>query len=152
MRNDLISVYKRSATISCVLLWLSAPLLVTVMTVFGGARPFLFAQSLPPREVPAKSIPVPTTVSSQMQRVIAGPPAPTWNVIPRTGDEWKAQVSAAAAETIRGLPAIREALHVKVESSSIGGVKVFVLMPEAIPAANRNRLLVHVHGGCFVSN
>src|SRR5262249_52306998 len=30
-------------------------------------------------------------------------------------------------------------------------VKAHVLTPEDVPSENRNRLLVHVHGGCFVS-
>jgi acetyl esterase/lipase len=30
------------------------------------------------------------------------------------------------------------------------GVKVYILTPDDIPAQNKNRLLVHVHGGCYV--
>ena len=32
----------------------------------------------------------------------------------------------------------------------IGGVKVFLVTPESVPEANRDRLLVHVHGGGYV--
>lgn len=42
-----------------------------------------------PREVPAKTVPVPDTVSPQMQKLIAAPLTPTWNVIPKTPEEWK---------------------------------------------------------------
>ncbi len=110
------------------------------------------APTLAAREVPARTVPVPDTVSPQMQRLIGAPLSPTWNVIPKTAEEWKAQVSAAAATTIRGLPALREALRVKVEPRTIDGVKAYMVTPEAIPPENQNRLLVHVHGGCFVSN
>ena len=48
------------------------------------------------REVPAKTVPVPDTVSPQMQKLIAAPLTPTWNVIPKTAEEWKAQVNAGA--------------------------------------------------------
>jgi acetyl esterase/lipase len=72
-------------------------------------------------------------------------------VIPQTAEEWKAQVKAAADAVVKGLPALREALHVKVEPTTIDGVKAFVVTPDVIPPQNRNRLLVHVHGGCFVS-
>jgi acetyl esterase/lipase len=34
---------------------------------------------------------------------------------------------------------------------TIDGVKAYMLTPEVIPSENRNRLLVHVHGGCFMS-
>ena len=37
-----------------------------------------------PRELPARTIPVPETVSPQMQKLIAAPLVPTWNVIPNT--------------------------------------------------------------------
>ena len=103
------------------------------------------------REVPAKSVPVPDTVSPQIQKLIAAPLTPTWNVIPKTAEEWKAQVNAGAAATMGGLPALREALRVKVEPMIIDGVKAYMVTPEVIPPENQNRLLVHVHGGCFVS-
>ena len=104
-----------------------------------------------PREVPAKTVPVPDTVSPQMQKLIGAPLASTWNVIPKTAEEWKAQVNTGAAATMRGLPALREALRVKVEPMTIDGVKAHMVTPEAIPPENQNRLLIHVHGGCFVS-
>jgi monoterpene epsilon-lactone hydrolase len=105
-----------------------------------------------PREVPAKNVPVPDTVSPQMQKLIAAPLPATWNVIPTTVEGWKEQVNAGAAAAMQGLPALREALHVKVEPITVDGVKAFMVTPDAIPSENRNRLLVHVHGGCFVSN
>ena len=103
------------------------------------------------RAVPAKKIPVPDTVSPQMQKLIGAPLTPTWNVIPTSADEWKAQVKAGADAALSGLPALRNALRVKVEPVTIGGVKAHILTPEEMPPENRNRLLVHVHGGCFVS-
>ncbi len=30
------------------------------------------------------------------------------------------------------------------------GVKVFVVTPDEVPPENRNRLLIHIHGGCYV--
>jgi epsilon-lactone hydrolase len=107
-----------------------------------------FAQT---REVPARSVPVPDTVSPQMQKIIAAPLPPTWNVIPDTPEGWRAQVQAAAAAAVAPLPALRAQLHVKVESQLIDGVKTFTVTPDEIPAKNRNRLLINVHGGCYVS-
>jgi acetyl esterase/lipase len=107
--------------------------------------------ALATRELPARTIPVPDTVSPQMQKLIATPPTPTWNVIPTTPEEWKAQVNAVTVATMAGLPALREALHVKVEPMTVDGVKAYEVTPPDIPPQNRNRLLLHVHGGCFVS-
>jgi acetyl esterase/lipase len=103
------------------------------------------------REVPSKSMPAPDTVSPQMKKLIEAPLSPTWNVIPKTADEWKAQINAGAVSTVATLPALRDALKVKVEPTTIDGVKAYIVTPDAIKPENRNRLLVHVHGGCFTS-
>jgi epsilon-lactone hydrolase len=103
------------------------------------------------RDLPAKAVLVPDTVSPQMQKLIGAPLTPTWNVIPKTSEEWKAQVNAGYEATMKGLPALREALGVKVEPITLDGVKAYMVTPASIPPENRNRLLVHVHGGCFVS-
>jgi len=104
-----------------------------------------------PRKMPARTIPVPDTVSPQMQKIIAAPLTPTWNLIPNTPEEWKAQVNAVTVAAMQGLPALREALHVKIEPMTINGVKAFMVSPDNIPPENQNRLLIHVHGGCYVS-
>jgi epsilon-lactone hydrolase len=106
------------------------------------------AQTLVPgqRELLARTIPVPDTVSPEIQRQIAAPLPPAWNVSPKTTEEWKAQVDAAAAAVVQSLPALREELHVKVEPPTIDGLRAYAVTPESIPPENRNRLLVHVHG------
>lgn len=109
------------------------------------------AQAPAPRELPARSIPVPETASPQMQKQIAAPLTPTWNVIPTTAQGWKEQVNAGYEATMKTLPALRAALGVKVEPLVVDGVKAYMVTPSEIPPENRNRLLVHVHGGCFVS-
>jgi epsilon-lactone hydrolase len=101
--------------------------------------------------MPARTIPVPDTVSPQIQKLIAAPLPPNWNVFPKTPEEWKQQVDAGAAAAMQTLPALRKELGVKVEPMTIGGVKVFMVTPQSIPPENRNRLLIHVHGGCYVS-
>ena len=103
------------------------------------------------RDLPAKAIPVPDTVSPQMQKLIGSPLSPTYNVIPKAADEWKAQVNAGYEATMKTLPELRAALKVKVEPTTIDGVKAYIVTPDSMPPENRNRLLVHVHGGCFVS-
>src|SRR4051812_7372852 len=103
------------------------------------------------RDVPAKQVPVPETVSPQMQKLIGQPLGATYNQIPATNEEWKKQIGGVEAATVKGLPALRETLKVKVEPTTLGGVKAYLVTPETIPARNKNRLLVHGHGGCFAS-
>src|SRR4051812_6097653 len=103
-------------------------------------------------EVPTRSLPVPDTVSPQVQKLIAAPLRPGWNVLPKTGEEWKPVSEAGAANTIRNLPGLTERLKVKVEKTNIEGVRAFVVTPETVSAENRDRVLIHMHGGCYVLN
>src|SRR3954452_23182978 len=59
-------------------------------------------------EVPTRSLPVPETVSPQVQKLIAAPLRPGWDVLPKTGEEWKPVSEAGAAGTIKGLPGLTE--------------------------------------------
>jgi len=117
---------------------------VAALTV-GGAH----AQPAP-REVPAKSVPVPADVSPQMQAIIAAPLRANWDVLPKDGAEWQATATAGAAATMRMLPGMRERLHVKVEPTTIAGVRAFTVTPDVVAPENQGRLLVHVHGGCYL--
>ena len=115
-------------------------LLISPLAIAQGAR-----------EVPAKTLPVPETASPEIQKLIAAPLTPTWNVIPTNAAGWKEQVQAGYEATMKALPALREALKVRVSPMTVAGVKAYLVAPETLPPQNRNRLLVHVHGGCFVS-
>src|SRR4051812_48778745 len=106
----------------------------------------------PVLEVPAHSVPVPSTVSPQMAKIIGLPLRTNWNVLPKTGEECKPVADAGAANTIKNIPGISERLHVKIDKTVIDGVRAFVITPELIAPENRNRLLIHVHGGCYVLN
>jgi len=127
-----------------------AALVVTLVV----AAPCAFAQStsLTPRDVPARSVPVPTTVSPEIQQLIAAPLRPNWNTPPTTPEGWKALAAVGLAAAQPGVAAMRDRLRVKVEPGTIDGVKVFTVTPEVIAPENLNRLLVQVHGGCYVLN
>jgi acetyl esterase/lipase len=102
------------------------------------------------RDVPARNLPVPDTVSPQVQKLIAAPLRSGWDVLPKTGEDWKAIAEAGAAATLKNLPALRERMKVKVEKATIDGVRAFIVTPETIAPENRNRVLIHMHGGCYV--
>jgi epsilon-lactone hydrolase len=104
------------------------------------------------REIPARILPVPDTVSAQMQAVIARPLDPAFNIAPKNTAEWKARVDNAARLTVAGLPQLREALGVTVDPTTIAGVKAFTVTSRSLPSENRNRLLLHLHGGVRVLN
>lgn len=104
------------------------------------------------REAPARTLPTPETVSPRMQAIIGEPLNQRWQLKPETPADWKAIVDKAAAATAAVLPALRQALKVKVEPGVLGGVNVFYVTPDVVPPNNQNRVLIHLHGGIRVFN
>ena len=124
------------------------PVAAAVALAAVGARAEDVA--LAPREVPPRSIPVPTDVSPGMQKFIAAPLNSSWRDLWKTGEEWRKAADKMDAGIVPTIPAMTERLHVKIEPSTMDGVKVFIVNPDQIPPENRNRLLIHIHGGCYV--
>jgi epsilon-lactone hydrolase len=123
--------------------------LAVVAVMLAGGMSLSFAENVP-RHSPERDIPVPDTVSPAMQAVIARPLSPIWNAHPKSAEEWKALVAKLAADTVATLPDMRQRLGVKVEPTTIASVKAFIVTPERIAEANRDRLLFHLHGGGYV--
>lgn len=125
--------------------------LVTILCL-ALAFPAAYAQSSndEPLPVPAKSLPVPLDVSPEMQKLIAAPRNPNWDHLWRTGEEWRKAADEQAAKTVQTLPALRQRLRVSVKADTIDGVHVFIVTPDVIPPAHKDKLLIHVHGGCYV--
>jgi monoterpene epsilon-lactone hydrolase len=103
------------------------------------------------RQLPARDVPVPSAdVSAGVQALIAAPLPPIWNDHPKDAAAWKALIKMRADAVAATLPDLRAKLGVKVEQTTIAGVNAYIVTPNDMPEANRNRLLVHVHGGGYV--
>jgi monoterpene epsilon-lactone hydrolase len=102
------------------------------------------------RQLPARDLPVPSTVSPDMQAAIGAPFWPLWNAHPKSTDEWKQLVQQVSDSIMKTLPALRDKLGVRVEPTVIGGVAAFIYTPAEIAQANRDRVLLHFHGGGYV--
>jgi acetyl esterase/lipase len=102
------------------------------------------------RTIPARALPVPTDISPQMQALAARPVAPNFNVAPKTTEEWLARQKASADGGAQTMAAMAARLHVTVEKGQMGGVTVYTVTPDKVAPENRNRLLIHIHGGCYV--
>ena len=63
---------------------------VATASMLAGSLALAQPASPDARDVPAKVLPVPGTVSPQMQAIIAQPYGPIWNVVPKSPEEWKA--------------------------------------------------------------
>ncbi len=115
--------------------------------------PAAMAQTtLAPRDVPAKSIPVPSDVSPQLQAVIAQPLHSGWNTPPTTPQGWQQLATSEAVAAGPVVAQMAQRLHVTIKPGTIDGVKLYYVTPDRIPARNAKRLLIHVHGGCYVLN
>jgi monoterpene epsilon-lactone hydrolase len=102
------------------------------------------------RTVPARILPVPTDVSPQMQAIVGRPIPPNFDVVPQTIAEWVALQEAYNASVVQALPGQEQRLHVTVEERRMAGVTVFAVTPDRVAPENRDRLLIHIHGGCYV--
>jgi monoterpene epsilon-lactone hydrolase len=100
------------------------------------------------REVPPKSLVIPSTVSEELAKII-GLPIPTLPS-PKTTDQWLAlqsQMDAARSElTIK----TAAALGAKITEIKVAGVTCYRVDPKEITESNRDRLLIHLHGGAYV--
>lgn len=128
-----------------------------LVVVFAASVPLAFAQPAPDtgaRDIPARSIPKPQDASPELRRAIQG----TWTPAaldalrhgPRTADEWRELRARIAAGDAATLAAMHAAFPVTIETRTMGGVTVRVVTPKDLPAANRRRVLVHLHGGAYV--
>ena len=125
--------------------------IVASLAVTSAAR----AQAAPPlspREVPAKAIPVPDTVSPALQAIIAQPLRTNWDGPPTTPEGWKQLSDGFANLAAPQIGPMSERLRVTVTPTTIDGVRAYTIVPTDIPTANRNRIAIHVHGGCYVLN
>jgi monoterpene epsilon-lactone hydrolase len=117
------------------------------LLAFAIAMPAM-AEDFAPRDIPAKILPVPTTVSLSLQKLIAAPLSS--GATPSSNEQWKALVRKSAESSAAQVPGLLDHFNVAREQSQIAGVNVYLFTPKTLPAENRNRLLVHVHGGAYV--
>jgi len=131
-------------------LFLGSSLAAVTLPAIARAQEAAPVGNLQPRRIPARSLPVPTTVSEELQAVIAAPYGPGWNALPMGSAAWKDLAAQSAASAAPAVAAIRERFGLTVDKTMMAGVPVFVITPKEIAPKNRDRLLVHIHGGGYV--
>ncbi len=81
-----------------------------------------------PRVVPGRTIPVPTSVSAELQTAIAMPYRNSeWLLNPPDAQGWKDAVTGLARHSAPAIEEAIEKLGVHVESTTLGGVPVFIV-------------------------
>ena len=94
-----------------------------------------------------RTVPLPETISSEAQKwlnsLITSTPGPESLAERRKRtDIWRAQDSAEA----------KKLYPVKIEETTTAGVRTDIISPLEMPDANRNRVLINLHGGGFNSD
>lgn len=102
------------------------------------------------REIPAHPLPVPDTVSPEMEPVVGADLPANWSYVPDGAEAWRKMQQASTEGAGPILDEIREKLGVTVTQREIAGVPCFVSMPNTLPERNRGRMLMHLHGGGYV--
>ncbi|MEX9952524.1 alpha/beta hydrolase [Providencia rettgeri] len=96
-----------------------------------------------------RQFPIPNTVSTQMQSLIAKP-ASSWDVHPKNTQEWNQWVQDFDTAIETTLPALRQQLEVSLEANKLGNVPIFILTPKRMKKENQDRVLLNLHGGGYV--
>lgn len=97
-------------------------------------------------------LPPPETASPQLKKAIEAGLSDWWQTSPKTYEEWKAFQKSRDEQAAKNLPGLLAALHVKSVPGKMNNVPVFTLEPQQIPEKNRERALLHLHGGGYVLN
>lgn len=92
-----------------------------------------------PRHVPSRDIPVPGTVSSEVQAMIAAPYSTLWDAVDTTPEEWRAFEAPSAGPTESRLANFRDEFSITIEEATIGGVPSMILTPQASSKPMRAR-------------
>ncbi|EIZ79007.1 esterase [Novosphingobium sp. Rr 2-17] len=100
--------------------------------------------------VPPRPLPVPKTVSPELQVLIGSPLNPSWDQHPATAEAWRTLVKTYAADIEAVLPALMAREKVTIRQDRMNGVPVFWVEPKVVTPENRNRILVNFHGGAYV--
>ena len=91
-------------------------------------------------------IPVPKTISPEAQKSIS------WNPPAHMPPSLEAQRAGTDKFRTGRAEEARKLYPVNIEEKTMAGVRTDVITPLAIPAAKRNRVLINVHGGGFVTD
>ena len=109
-----------------------------------------FAQGSLALTIAEREIPVPQTVSPELQEMIEKGYAPWWNTHPANEEEWQNFVTERALAGRESLAKLKAELEVETTPRMLGNVPVYIIKPKNIAPENRDRILLYLHGGGFV--
>jgi monoterpene epsilon-lactone hydrolase len=109
------------------------------------------AEETEPRSVAPRGLPVPDTISPELQKIVAQP-VPPLMAMPTTAEGWKNLQREADAGAEKAAVAAARLLGTKVEATQMAGVNCYRVTPKVVATGKENNLVVHVHKGAYVFN
>lgn len=101
--------------------------------------------------VPAREIPVPTTVSAEAQAFLARGPMIAGPAIPHTDkDAWRAYVAQVEAVMTQVGAARAAAFPAEIVEHRLPNCTLYEVIPASLDPAQADKALLHVHGGAFI--
>lgn len=122
-------------------------LILLVLLVLVLAERAYSAKSL---QVSERVVPVPASVSSELQESIRDMPPIIRSKIPTNTAEWKLLQKRRNKERSANITNIASTLKVQIEYRMIDDVPIIQLTPATISSENANRTFLYLHGGAYV--
>lgn len=104
------------------------------------------------KQIDINRFPSPQTVSLTLQPLVSAVPMTYWNDHPKTPKQWQDWVNTIAQFSLARLPELKQKFQVSSQPITLGGVSAFMISPKSITPENKNRILLHFHGGGYVLN
>jgi hypothetical protein len=98
---------------------LMLPIITGLPTALAGQAMAATSSNLAARNIPARTLPVPDTVSPELQAVIAAPYPVGWDVIPQTAAQCNELASLSAAAAAPFIAEIYRRFDIQVEKGRI---------------------------------
>ncbi|MDO6568024.1 alpha/beta hydrolase [Alteromonas sp. 1_MG-2023] len=109
---------------------------------------------VPHREVPAKALALPSTVSDELKSAISRYPIPSVDEVinntPQSVEQWREMIQIRNGAQKKKIKQMRKQFDVDVSLEKINGVTVRRLTPNTIAPEFKNKVFIDVHGGGYV--
>lgn len=125
--------------------------IIAVLTYRHAREETIWSEPHGGRHIPGRDLPVPLTVSPQMQDVIALPLNPLARYVPMSTNGWKELVDKFNAVVItQVIPKLMQIFPAEIENQSIAGVNTYKIKPKIVDEENKGYLLIGLHGGGYM--
>jgi epsilon-lactone hydrolase len=102
------------------------------------------------RRVPAREIPAPSELDQTHLALVEAPYSLAWNLAPSGNKAWRDVQQGMLDRVSPAFAQVREAVHVSMTRTSVGGVGAYLLSPKQLTDSHQDQLVFFLHGGGYV--